>query len=744
MSEDSPEKNKILSRLDNPDFVGRSSEFDRVVSHLSGATAGHGLLILAEPGIGLTELLCQVYDGIFQANGDVIPVYFDFRASEIDGEKIALRFLQAFLLQTIAFRRNDSRLLDLAPEICELTELANPSDAEWIAPLVEACETNSKLKDKRSFIRLALSAPLRAAGRGLRIGLMFDNFHRIAAVAGEENLLDEFKDIYNRANVPFVMGCRRRFMLGALQVTDPKLAGLKDVHLSRLTQTDARILAEKLAERYSIIINDQTKDLIAQQFSGNPSQMMALFEGASKRGQHLDSFQQIEQEYVEELFAGRIGKSFDAIFAEVSPNTSMRRKIISLLHDSLENERRNIPVEAWRKRLNCSDVEFNHIIGTLNINEVIRLTSGMIQPQGENLVLGAYINAAHRLEILAEARAQVVGETLSEALKQAPLTMAGFYRRLRSLGLREILSVFDCQSVPLSLLDYRRFEQSYKGAEDVEVIASLSDESDRFDLPQIIYAANCAGFYPQISQVSDEDRCAVALGFEGANYTDDDEVVWLAAEIDSKLPAAADLTEFWCDRLEMVALMCNFARYRLWLIAPEGFSEEALDVLDQREAFGSSRRQVELLVTHLNAEELIQEKLGLNEYEMIIPMGDDTEIIAAHAVEEIARRHEFDAKSINQIKTALVEACINANEHGMSPDQKIYQKFKIEPDRLEITVSNRGIKLYDKKAGTSTKIEPSEGRRGWGLKLIRSLMDDVSFEQVDDGTRISMTKYLKK
>jgi anti-sigma regulatory factor (Ser/Thr protein kinase) len=41
-----------------------------------------------------------------------------------------------------------------------------------------------------------------------------------------------------------------------------------------------------------------------------------------------------------------------------------------------------------------------------------------------------------------------------------------------------------------------------------------------------------------------------------------------------------------------------------------------------------------------------------------------------------------------------------------------------------------------------TADEPDEGRRGWGLKLMRRLMDEVSIEDVDDGTRIVMTKYL--
>jgi len=39
---------------------------------------------------------------------------------------------------------------------------------------------------------------------------------------------------------------------------------------------------------------------------------------------------------------------------------------------------------------------------------------------------------------------------------------------------------------------------------------------------------------------------------------------------------------------------------------------------------------------------------------------------------------------------------------------------------------------------------PSDGRRGWGVDLIRGLMDEVRIESVDDGTRIVMSKYIRK
>ena len=186
--------------------------------------------------------------------------------------------------------------------------------------------------------------------------------------------------------------------------------------------------------------------------------------------------------------------------------------------------------------------------------------------------------------------------------------------------------------------------------------------------------------------------------------------------------------------------MCNFLNFKVWLVAPEGFSPEASEVLRKRNAYGSSKKQIKLLIEYLGAEIKIGEKVNPNEFEMVVPMGEDTELIAAHAVEEVARRYNFPSKAINQIKTALVEACINASEHSHSPDRKIYQKIAFEDDRIIITVSNRGLRLQDKNA---EEITPDEGRRGWGLKLMQKLMDEVKFEQVDDGTRISMVKYLE-
>jgi serine/threonine-protein kinase RsbW len=190
------------------------------------------------------------------------------------------------------------------------------------------------------------------------------------------------------------------------------------------------------------------------------------------------------------------------------------------------------------------------------------------------------------------------------------------------------------------------------------------------------------------------------------------------------------------------------------LIAKEGFSSEAIDLIRERGAYGSSQQQFEILSTRLSElEGSIAEPEDDNEIVLITPMGSDNELLGASTAEQLAQRLNFRPEAINQIKTAIVEACINASEHSLSPDRKIYQRFRAEDDKLVITIASRGIvPLNVEQGGNIGRQEQvlhdesgnaAEQRRGWGLKLIKTLMDEVEFERVDEGTSLRMTKYLR-
>ncbi len=724
-------REKILARVLPSDLIGRTRETEALLRHAAGKNRSSALLLLSAPGLGTSEILRQTYDRLFHSQNETLPVYFSFKNSGETDRETASRFARAFLQQTVAFRRKDARILDFVGDPDELSQLAVPSDGYWTDRLIEALESET---DDHVFVQNCFGAPFRALASGARSFVMFDDL-------SESGLFDEIQKIFAGADVPFVLAGNRRFVFESAISGKTRLDDAEILRLEPLDFADSGLLAENLSQKYDVKINEQTRDLIAVQFDANPTFINFLFQAAAENGAHLDTFHRVEQTYTDEIFGGRIAKYFEGIFDEISADAETQKSIVGLLFEALTIQKEKAPVASWKKRLNLNESDFRRAIAILNAREIIRLTTNRVEVMSENVCLCDYLRGRFRLESAAESRALVVGEMLAESLKRAPQSMAKFYRRSSAIGLRELLSVFDCQELPAALLDYAKFKEKYKGLEPAEIAEKLANETEKIVLPQIVYTAHTAAFYPPIEKLTEKERSAVALGFEESKYTDEDETVWIAAEIDSKLEASAEVTEFWCDRLEMVAHVCNFARYKLWLIAPEGFSPEALNSLASRNALGSSRKQVDLLIETLGAHDLLKEKPQADEYEMIIPMGEDTEMIAVHALEEIARRHHFAPKAITQIKTALVEACINATEHSLSPDRKIYLKFTIDAEKIVIAVSNRGLRLADKK---TREIEPDEGRRGWGLKLMKKLMDEVKLETVDDGTCVILTKYLNR
>lgn len=748
----------ILARVATDEFVGRAEAMDQVLRLASRDTQSRGLLILAAPAVGVSELLRQAYDKLFGKHQETIPIYFALARNDKTAVGAARHFLYTFLLQVTAFRRREPSLSGAQLTKSDLLELAAPADYEWMERLIEAVKREHEGGDERSLIRLCLSAPQRAAQHGAHTFVMLDGLHVARHLKGEVALDTEFAQMLMRSPARYVLASLRRHLLDVVHNAQNGFDGAEQLRLDALDNESARKLIENTARHRGVPVNEQTRDLIVQQFRGNSYFINALLLAAHERGVELTSFLNCQQLYVDELMGGRINRHFTSLLETIAPLAGIRRTLVHMLYESALSDNGKSSIESWRKRLGLESDQIQSVVRGLHEYELASVNANFIETGDiSSSVWGDYLHTRYRMEVAADPRALVVADTLVETLKRAPQTMARHYRRAAALGLRELLARFNCQRVPASLLNYDRFARAYKGVDPEEILISLDAETDLIRLPQVVHVASADAFYPPAQLNCDEERCAIAHGFDAGNYTDANEVVWIAAEIDSKLEAGQGITEMWCDRLAQFARACGFTRTRLWLVAPEGFSSEASELLAEREAYGSSRQQLELITARFNADprvagKAVEEKS--DEFELAIPMGEDTELIAAHTVEQIARRIAFQPEAINQIKTALVEACINATEHSLSPDRKIYQRFRVESDRLVVTVSSRGVVPVNFNVQGGEKGSPNNGRngapdqskerRGWGLKLIRTLMDEVEFERVDDGTRLRMTKYLRK
>ena len=743
---------RIIAHAAPESFHGRAEQLREITGLASPKASRQGVILLAAPRSGASELLRQAFDELFRQRGGATPVYFSFSLSDAASTASARRFLHTFLTHTVAHRRDDAALVAASPTLRALLELAAPSDYEWVERLIQSFERAADEGDERALVRLCFGAPQQAAARGVRTVIMLDDVHLAESLRGEVALGHAVAEAAVESGSPFVLAGLRRRMLdlvnGAAQHAG--LDSLRKLHLDRLKETDARTLLEGLAERHGVALNEETRDLAVQQLEASPYLITSIVEAAAAAGSSLNSFRDFQSLYVDELLGGRVGRRFGAVLAELAPSPPLRRNLLRVMHESASAPGGKSPVEVWMKRLGTDVVEFERMMRLAHVHELASFHATFVETT-PGPVWRDFLNVSYRLQVAVEPRALVVADTLVEMLKRAPRTMARHYRREAALNLRGLMSRFNFEEVPASLLHYDRFARMYRGVVREEVQTGLETETDSVRLPQIVHAASCASFHPPMLQFCDEERCAVAHGLESVAYAEADEVVWIAAEVESKLEAGRALTELWLDRLEQVAQACGFGRVRLWLVSREGFTAEAAELLNERDAYGSSREQLELFSARLGRADDVEEGGdAADEFAMELPMGEDTELIAAHTVEQIARRMEFQPDAINQIKTALVEACINAVEHSLSTERKIYNRFRVEGDRLVITVSSRGLSapvstsengFSPDKNGTESG---TKGRRGWGLKLIRTLMDDVEFERVDDGTRLRMTKYLRK
>jgi len=142
------------------------------------------------------------------------------------------------------------------------------------------------------------------------------------------------------------------------------------------------------------------------------------------------------------------------------------------------------------------------------------------------------------------------------------------------------------------------------------------------------------------------------------------------------------------------------------------------------------------------------ESTGSREVSMTIPVAPEMEIVATSQAAALGEYIGMTRDKIDEVKLALVEACINAFEHADCRDEQLHLTFRLgrEPkgrEWLEVEVLDKG-KGFDSSAVEEPSIEKSfhsHRKRGWGLQIIKSLMDEVEITSGKTGTRILMRKY---
>ena len=139
------------------------------------------------------------------------------------------------------------------------------------------------------------------------------------------------------------------------------------------------------------------------------------------------------------------------------------------------------------------------------------------------------------------------------------------------------------------------------------------------------------------------------------------------------------------------------------------------------------------------------------EIQLTIPVAPEMEIAATAQVAALGEWMELGRDKIDEVKMAVVEACINAFEHSGTLDHKVELRFRVASESgadggrtfLEVDVLDNGHGFDPSRVSAPQIGEKLRAphKRGWGLRIIRSLMDDVRIVSGERGTMIVMRKY---
>ena len=110
---------------------------------------------------------------------------------------------------------------------------------------------------------------------------------------------------------------------------------------------------------------------------------------------------------------------------------------------------------------------------------------------------------------------------------------------------------------------------------------------------------------------------------------------------------------------------------------------------------------------------------------------------ATHSASSVAKLMGFRDDRVEDLKTAVAEACINAIEHGNRLNDKLSVGVVLSAgvDSLEVKVidDGKGMSKRPAKPDIDRKMHGEEGPRGMGMFLIQALVDEAEWVAGSNG-----------
>jgi len=123
--------------------------------------------------------------------------------------------------------------------------------------------------------------------------------------------------------------------------------------------------------------------------------------------------------------------------------------------------------------------------------------------------------------------------------------------------------------------------------------------------------------------------------------------------------------------------------------------------------------------------------------EVRLPSRLGYEKVAMSTAASVAKLMGFREDRIEDLKTAVAEACINAIEHGnrLNEGLSVGVVLSAGEDSLEVKVidDGKGLKTLPRRPDIEKKMHGEEDPRGMGMFLIQALVDEAEWVAGSNG-----------